>query len=291
MYNKKIFLKSFAKINLSLLIKGKRLDNYHNLDMVMQSINLYDEVSISLNDESKINIFCDKNDIPLDENNLVYKASKAFFDFLHLKNIGVNINLKKNIPHGAGLAGGSSNASAILYGLNYLINSKLSIPDILNISKTIGSDVSFCSIGGLCRVQGKGEIITSLKTDCKLFFIIVKPNINIYTKNAFKQFSLTQKYSSNNNDDLVNFIISNDFVNIEKNLINDFEKITSETILKVKEDLINCGATNSLMTGTGSSVFSVFNDYYKSLDCYKSIKKIYKQSFLVEPVNYGVKLM
>lgn len=291
MYNKKIFLKSFAKINLALLIKGKRLDNYHELDMVMQSVNLYDEISICLNHEGKINIFCDKNDIPLDENNLVYKASKAFFNFLNLKNIGVNISLKKNIPHGAGLAGGSSNASSILYGLNYLTNSNLHLSDILTISKNIGSDVSFCSVGGLCRVQGKGEIITSLKTDLKMFFVIVKPVITIYTKKSFHQFSLTQNYSETNNDDLVNFIISNDFFNMEKYLINDFEKITHESILKIKQDLLIFGATNSLMTGTGSAVFSVFIDYNEAFNCYNNIKKIYEESYLVESINYGVKLI
>jgi 4-diphosphocytidyl-2-C-methyl-D-erythritol kinase len=256
----KIILKAPAKINLFLEIKNKREDGYHKLETIMQTVSLYDELSFEFTDK---NIFleCDNKILPEDSTNIVYKAAMAFHDYFKI-NKGVKIYLKKIIPMGAGLGGGSSDAAATLAALAKLYNVKANKKELEQIAHKLGADVPFFLTGGTALCEGIGDIITPLKTIKNLNVILVNPGFGTTTAGIYKKvkFPLTKraeitkiKTQIGNGSFNTNEAFSCCFNRLEDFVLTDYPEIT-----KIKDVLRTTGCV-SLMSGSGSTVFGLFD--------------------------------
>jgi 4-diphosphocytidyl-2-C-methyl-D-erythritol kinase len=263
-------LKAFAKINLSLRVFEKRPDGFHNLESIMQSVSLYDIITIS-KIPMGIEVTCDDPKVPTGKDNIVYKAVELFFKTGNRQqatgNEGIKINIEKRIPMAAGLAGGSSDAAAVLFCLNGGVDE-----DLLKLGAQVGSDVPFCLTGGTCLVKGRGEIVEKLDPWIKNFIILVTPDICVSTKWAYDEFD--------------NFHIS-----APEGIENDLEPVVVSKygiITEIKEKLLKLGCDNVQMSGSGPTVFGMVKDKSKAEDILREMKKNYSRSFVVEAVNDGV---
>ncbi|MDR1103749.1 MAG: 4-(cytidine 5'-diphospho)-2-C-methyl-D-erythritol kinase [Endomicrobium sp.] len=255
----KITLKAPAKINLFLEIKNKREDGYHQLESIMQTVSLYDELSFELTDK---NIFleCDTKTLQTDSTNIVYKAARAFHDYFKIDK-GVKICLKKIIPMGAGLGGGSSDAAATLAALAKLYNVKTNKKELGQIAAKLGADVSFFLTGGTALCEGIGDIITPLKAIKNLNVILVNPGFGVNTADVYKKvkFPLTKKAEITKikaQIDNGSFNTSNAF-SCCFNRLEDFVLTDYPEIVKIKDILRTTGCI-SLMSGSGATVFGLF---------------------------------
>lgn len=246
-----------AKINLSLDILRKRDDGYHELKMIMQTVSLYDEINIEKNNE--ITLDCNKKNIPLDNKNLAWKAASLFFKYTNIKG-GCNIYIKKNIPDGAGLGGGSSDAATVLLALNDIYKTGLTEQELINIAVKIGADVPFFIIKGTCLAEGIGEKLTKIKNNTNPFIVIYKPEFSISTKWAYENVNLN--FKPKYNVDIIvenlknkNYKFDDIFNYLEYISISRFKEIEN-----IKNQMKNCGATGTLMSGSGSSVFGIFDN-------------------------------
>lgn len=252
-------LKANAKINLFLDVLNKRKDGYHNIKTIFQEISLSDELLIRETGETRgtggIKIFCDNPQIPTDKRNLVYKASDLIKKQFGIKN-GIEIKIKKNIPVGAGLGGGSSDAAAVLRGLNKLWNLKLTKNQLVKIGKQIGADVPFFLYGGRCLGKCLGDKLTPLKIGKTRWYVIVKPPFEISTKFAYSH--LTELKKTGKIKLLCNFTLNpeQEFQGL-KNRLEDVVIPLYPEIKKIKEKILDYGAEFSLMSGSGSCVFGI----------------------------------
>ncbi len=281
-----------AKINLGLEILGKRSDGYHEVDMIMQSIDLFDEIDMEISKDKSVNILCDKEIDCKPEHNIVYKAANMFFEYTGIKNPGIRVSIKKNIPLSAGLAGGSSDGAAALMALNFIFKTDLNNSELLNLGAKAGADVPFCILGGTAHAKGSGAVLKPLDNLKDCFIVVVKPPISVSTKKAYEISDNIKSKTVHNFDLLVKSIRNNDFNLICKNLFNRFEEvICEETVFSVKKDLYDLGAGGALMSGSGPSVFGIFQNEHKALNCLNRIKKIYPQSFCCKPTNRGAHII
>jgi 4-diphosphocytidyl-2-C-methyl-D-erythritol kinase len=252
-------LPSFAKINWTLRILGKRPDGYHEVVTVLQSISLSDELTFEVRDEPAISLTCDDPEIPVDDSNLIVKAAKALQG-----DQGVDIHLAKKIPAKGGLGGASSNAAVTLLALNYLWRRQLRNTDLLRIAAGIGADVPFFLIGGTAEGRGIGTEITDVADVPECYLIVATPNATVSTVDAYaalKRGSLTTSDSAS--------ILSSSFAgpvsgdSAQWSLHNDFEVVIFEIepeIERAKVALLDAGARGALLAGSGSSVFGIFDD-------------------------------
>ncbi|WP_294911766.1 4-(cytidine 5'-diphospho)-2-C-methyl-D-erythritol kinase, partial [uncultured Eubacterium sp.] len=181
-------VKAYAKINLLLDIVATRKDGYHDLFMIMQSVGIYDTVTVSKQKGRKITLSCNLDSIPVDEKNIAYKAAVAFFDAYKIKNTGIHIDIVKRIPHAAGLAGGSADGAAVIKALNEIYKTNLSDKELCKIGVKVGADVPFCITGGTLLSQGIGEVLTPVKPLRRCFIVLAKPDFGVNTGYAYKQF-------------------------------------------------------------------------------------------------------
>jgi len=291
-----IKLKAFAKINFILQILGKRADGYHEIDSLMQSVSLYDEILVDKK-KSGIELFLNDPNIPNDKRNTAYKAAELFFYKTKLEP-SVKIDIRKNIPTEAGLGGASSDAAAVLIGLNRLFDANLSEKELLELGAQIGSDVSFCLTGGFCRCRGRGELVEKIDNSGTKFcadetesydgetkyYVLVKPKLSILTKSVYDSFEKSFIEKENYID---GFLQHGELV-----LKNDLEKVVlpkHHEIGEIKNRLLSLGCLQSLMSGSGSSVFGLVCDKKKAYEICEEIKKKYSQSFVVEGMNVGIK--
>ena len=294
---KKIIIKAPAKINLHLEIIGKRNDGYHELAMHMQSINLSDYLEIEIADK-EVCLSTDSIDLEINSDNLIIKAANLLKKFINKKDLGAKINLKKNIPIGAGMAGGSTDAAATLIGLNKLWNLNLNYSDIYKISCELGSDVPFCLKGGSKFCFGRGEILENAKFKGKLGLILLKdPNSLVSTAETYKKYSSSSNQSNmndlntkRNNLRTNSFFNSDDFI---KNVVirNDLQQIVEEENQSVKDALSILNSIDDTlavsMTGSGSTCFAIFNNIETAKNSYKkNICKLENTNFNVWITNF-----
>lgn len=279
-----MLIPAYAKINLYLKVTGKQDNGYHNLKMLMQSISLHDDIYIQKNNSGKIRVdIINENNLSenerislADKDNLVYKAAELLLN-QYKSNVGVDIVLNKRIPMQAGLGGGSSDAASVLLGLNWYLDLKLSINELSLLGLKLGADIPFCLRGGLALVEGIGEQVTPLPKIKMKYVLIVKPHIGISTKEAFAHYDrcLDEKSKNDAFENLIKALEKEELRYILPNMFNDLETAVfnmAPEIAKIKMELEKL-AGGALMTGSGSAVFTLFDDYYKALECFERIKK------------------
>lgn len=278
-----LVIKANAKINLSLDVIGKRPDGYHELEMVMCEIPLFDVVKVQKSD--KIDIKCNLSYIPTDKRNIAYKAAEAFFQYTGI-NGGANINIEKNIPVSAGLAGGSTDGAAVLKALNSLYEASLTQEELEKIGDSVGKDIPFCIRGGVCLAKGTGEKLTSLLELSDCFIVLVKPEkINVSTKDIFTRYDSEKSELHPYTKGIVDAILKDDIKNMSRMMYNVLENITSgmhPVIDDIKNKLISDGAEGAVMSGSGPSVFAVFLDKEKAEKSYQDFIKTYPQTYFLD---------
>lgn len=277
-----VTLKAYAKINLSLDITGKRDDGYHELESVMQSVSLCDDVTVYLMNQPTITVFCSDRSIPVDERNTAYKAAKLMLD-LRGDNDGCAIVINKRIPSQAGLGGGSADAAAVIKALNKALSLGLDDGELAKIGAGVGADVPFCIYNHTCLCRGIGEDIEILPELKKYDIVIIKPDFGISTPEAYKNFDTKQIESARASEKLVNAIKNGD--DICKLIANDLEAAAdNEEIEAIKTKLVENGALCAQMTGSGSAVFGLFDVKENALTAYHSLSSEYESVFICETV-------
>lgn len=274
-------IKAYAKINLSLDVVGVREDGYHLLEMVMQTIDLYDTVHLNIKNNG-IKINSNNLNIPLDNRNLAYKAAKIFKDTFNIKE-GADIYIEKNIPIEAGLAGGSSDAAAVLRGLRDVFLPNLSNEELAKIGVKIGADVPYCIYGGTALCEGIGEKITKLNSFKDQYLVLVKPDFGISTKDVYNSIDKKQIINHPNTKEIVRAVNENNLKMLCDNMINVLEIVTLDEIddLKsIKEALLKYGAMGVQMTGSGPTIFGFFSCKDAAKECYEKIKTRYNEVYI-----------
>lgn len=281
-----------AKINLSLDILGKRYDGYHFVRTIMQTVSLFDEITVTPNEVNEIRIFCDTPGIPLDCTNLVYKAAIAFFEHVNIQPSGIDITINKNIPAMAGLAGGSSNAAGMIVALNELMETELSISELCDIGEKIGADVPFCISGGTAVAEGVGDILNQLPNIPDCHILIVKPDINISTPEAYSKFDALEYTKSSEYEDLVAAIAMQDLEKMSGLLFNALEYAADNSeIFKIKEEMLDMGALGALMSGSGSAVYGIFEKRKLAARCAEAMEEKYNFVEICAPHNTGAEII
>lgn len=285
-------VKAYAKINLMLDIISTRKDGYHDLFMIMQSINLYDIVTISETKSKKITITCNIDDIPLDEKNIAYKAADAFFKANKIKNKGINIDIVKRIPHQAGLAGGSADGAAVLVALNELLGTNLSDDELCDIGVKIGADVPFCIKGGTLLAQGIGDVLHKVKPLRKCFILIAKPDYGVNTGKAYALFDSNGKVHTPDKFGMLCAMQNRDLNEICAKMENVFEQfIEVPNKVDIKEVMRNNSALGVCMSGSGPTVFGIFDEKEKAEKAGNELAAYAKDIAVTTPVNKGCKII
>ena len=256
----RISINAMAKINLGLDVLRRRENGYHDVKMIMQTVNIYDTLDFVKLQDSKIVVKTDTMELPTDENNLIYKAAKLLFDKCGVKE-GVEITLTKRIPIAAGMAGGSTDAAAALVGINTLFDLNLSMDDLKEIGVKIGADVPYCIEGGTALSEGIGEILTKLPDAPDCFVVVAKPEISVSTKYVYENLHANELKYHPDIDGMVEAIKVGDLDGVCKRMENVLETVTEikyPVISELKQMLKEAGAENSLMSGRGPTVFAIF---------------------------------
>ena len=287
-------LRAYAKINLGLDVLRKRNDGYHDLEMVMQSVSLYDELEINLIN-SGFEISCSNSAIPLDHNNLICKTGLAVQKYTG-NDFGFRVHLVKNIPFGAGLGGGSADAAATLIALNNLLDLSLSPDELIPIGKSIGADVPFCLLGGTRFAQGIGEILAPIDAYSSYYIVLAKPEVNISTASVFQKLSLDMDNIHPSIRLLKEDVRCSDLTIFTSHMGNYLSSVTETDypiIRNIRKHLDDCGAAISLMSGSGPTVFGIFDNKEKAQYANEGCKKLFALDCctVTAPVNMGVEII
>lgn len=274
--------RSYAKINLTLDITNKREDGYHELETIMQTVNLFDLVIVDKH-TSGIKVNTNKKFLPSNNKNIAYKAADAFFEALGKKGCGAKILIHKNIPVSAGMAGGSGNGAAVLAALNLLYQNPFCEEELLKIGATIGADVPYCMMGRTQLATGIGEILTPVKHKTKYYILIVTPSFGVSTPWAFSEFDKVEKTIFPDTQAMKKALEDEDYYGMCNRLSNTLEGVLIKKypeIGKIKEKMLCDGANGALMSGSGATVFAFFDDYKKAKAAHDSLSLRYKDVFL-----------
>ncbi len=257
---KQIELKSLAKINLGLDVLGRRENGYHDVRMIMQSIYLYDEVKIKRTKNPGIEIKTNLYFLPTGKENIAYKAAEMLIEEFHIEE-GVHITLNKHIPVAAGMAGGSSNAAAVLFGMNKMFDLKLTQTELMERGVKLGADVPYCIMRGTVLAEGIGEELTTLTPMPKCFVLIAKPPISVSTKVVYEALDSKELVEHPDIDGLIEGLEKGDLKTIASCMGNVLEDVTipmHPVIEEIKQEMKNAGALNAMMSGSGPTVFGLF---------------------------------
>lgn len=256
-------LKAYAKINLSLDITGKRDDGYHDISSVMQSVTLCDEVEVLKNESGTISISSDSAEIPNNEENIAYKAAKLMIDTFNLS-CGFDIFIKKNIPVAGGMAGGSTNAAAVIKAINEICKLGLTTDELMKIGVKVGADVPFCIYQKPALAEGIGEKITAISgLSDDLWILLVNPNEKVSTKKIYEKIDNEVLYNKADNEKLACALKNNDINTAKKYMINVMQDVSQKECGKIAEiikKIDNLGAIHSMMSGSGATCFGIFNE-------------------------------
>ena len=288
-----IRLKARAKINLGLDVVRRREDGYHEVKMVMQMLRLYDQIDIEKTQESGILVRSNLSFLPTDERNIAYKAAKVMIDQFGLEQ-GVIIRIEKHIPVAAGMAGGRTDCAAVLYGMNKLFGLRLNQKKLRELGVKLGADVPYCLMRQTALSEGIGEILTPISPlqDCPI--LIAKPSVSVSTRHVYEHLKLDEQTMHPDIDGIVTALADGDLYGVTDRMANVLETVTvpeHPVIDEIKKQMMASGAVNALMSGSGPTVFGIFDDEEKAKKACEDMKAsgLARQIYLTRPFNQKIK--
>ncbi len=282
----KITVKAAAKINLLLDLTAVLENGYHGIYTVMQSVGIFDEVTVETDDSANIELSCSDKTMPVDSKNTAWKAAEYFLDYIDNKNTGVKIHIEKKIPSQAGMAGGSADAAAVIKALNILLDAKLTESELYKIGEKVGADVPFCISGGTKLCLNKGEVMASLPDLPDCYIVVAKPNQGVSTKEAYANFDSAEWIRHPDNEGFLFAATQNDLDKMCSKAANVFEQVVEVSDrVKIKATMRNHNAKLAMMTGSGAAVFGLFEDKNEADECFNELKKKYEAVFITTPVK------
>lgn len=284
-----ISLKCPAKINLSLDVVGKREDGYHLLRMIMQTVSLFDEITVTKGQDD-IRVYCENVNVPSNESNIAYKAAKVMIDTYRLGG-GVDIVINKNIPVAAGLAGGSTDAAGVIKAMDKLYSLNLGTKEMMDIGLRLGADVPYCISGGTALAEGIGERLTPIEPIKETWCLLAKPPVGVSTVEVYKSLKLDEVSVHPDTDRLITYIKNRDINRLASNMVNVLEAVTIKkhnVISEIKNIMMEFHALGSLMSGSGPTVFGLFDDEDLAKRCYNRLRECLREVYLVKTYNEGV---
>lgn len=289
----KIELKALGKVNLGLDVLGKRENGYHDVRMVMQTVYLYDQIRMKKEKDPGISVDTNLYYLPVNENNLVYKAAKLLIDEFGIKE-GVKISLDKHIPVAAGMAGGSSDAAAVLFGMNRMFGLGLLREELMERGVAIGADVPYCIMRGTVLAEGIGEILTPQPAMPRCAVLLAKPPVAVSTKQVYEKLDLKEIIKHPDIDGILEGLKNQDLYEVASNMGNVLEEVTISdypVIEEIKGAMKAAGALNSIMSGSGPTVFGIFDSRNQARLAMQKIKQmgLTKQAYVVNVHNAGRK--
>ena len=278
---------AYAKLNLTLDVLDKRPDGYHDLKSVMQTVSIRDDIEIDIGTKEPWKLLCDKESIPTDSSNLAWKAAQAFFETLGKDPDGLTIRITKRIPTEAGLGGGSADAAAVLRALNRHYDAPFSVGALAELGALVGSDVPFCTLCGTVMVEGRGERLRKLPDMPDCCFVVCKPDFSSSTPALYKKIDETAIAKRPDHQAMENALYAGDLGAIAQNLCNVFDPIVTQEHLElnyIKSIFNSYGSVGQQMTGSGSAVFCIVENFeYAAVIC-NMLKETYPQVFICKPV-------
>lgn len=280
--------KAYAKINISLDVTGRRADGYHDMVMIMQTVSLCDELTLSIEDGEGVSARSNLRFIPGDERNLAVKAAMKYLEAVGERDKGVSIDIRKNIPVGAGMGGGSADAAAVLRGMNRAFAGRLREEELISLASDTGSDVAFCLVGGTMLATGRGEKLSPLPPVPPCYIAVCKPNFSISTPELFKKLDSVHLKGHPDTAGLISALEKGSLPELCRRMYNVFEDVGDRrmrTVSQIKGQLLDHGALGAVMTGTGSAVFGVFHDRKQAETACGEMKKEYGFCCVAEAVD------
>lgn len=271
----KIKLKALGKINLGLDVLGRRPNGYHDVRMVMQTVYLYDQILLEKKKESGISLETNLFYLPVNDNNLAYRAAKMLMDEFEIQG-GVHISLEKHIPVAAGMAGGSSNAAAVLYGMNRLYKLGLTDQELMERGVKLGADVPYCIMRGTVLAEGIGEELTPLPAMPKCHVLLAKPPISVSTQMVYEKLDAQEVTEHPDIDGIISGLEKGDLHKITSSMGNVLENVTITEypeIERIKDVMKEEGALNAMMSGSGPTVFGIYDDKSRARRAAERIRK------------------
>lgn len=284
-------LRAMAKINLGLDVLRKREDGYHEVRMIMQTIQMYDQINMEITREPGIRLETNLPFLPCNENNLVYRAAKLLLDEFEIQQ-GIHVQLQKFIPVAAGMAGGSSDAAAAMVGVNRLFHLGLSQADLMKRAVKIGADVPYCIMRGTALAEGIGENLKPLPAMPFGYILIGKPPVNVSTKFVYGGLKVDKIKRHPDIDGMIGAIFRGDLYAMAQRMGNVLEEVTIPAypvIASIKKKMMDCGAVNALMSGSGPTVFGIFDDKEKAEYASRELQKsgLARQVFMTTAFHNG----
>lgn len=278
---------AYAKLNLTLDVLGKREDGYHDLQSVMQTISIRDDVEIDIGTGKPWKLLCSAEGIPTDERNLAWRAAKVYCDAMKKDPDGMEIRITKRIPSGAGMGGGSADAAAVLRALNHHYGDPLSIFALAELGAQVGSDVPFCTLCGTAMVEGRGEKLRKLPDMPDCVFVVCKPDFSVSTPELYRKIDEVAIAKRPDNRAMESALLAGDLGKVAENLCNVFDPVVTSDHLElnyIKSIFNSYGAVGFQMTGSGSAVFAILPSFeYAAVVC-NMLKDNYPQVFIAKPV-------
>ncbi|MGI5962855.1 MAG: 4-(cytidine 5'-diphospho)-2-C-methyl-D-erythritol kinase [Lawsonibacter sp.] len=281
-------IQALAKLNLTLDVLGKRPDGYHDMRMVMQSISLTDALTVEKREEPGLRVFSNLHFLPGGEKNLAGKAAMVYYQALGKPMPGLEIRLTKQIPVCAGMAGGSSDAAAVLRALNQLEGEPFSREELMALAEHIGSDVPYCVLGGTALAEGRGEVLTALPSLPKCWVVVCKPEFSVSTPELFGRLDGVRLRCRPDTDGVLQALENGDLAGVARRMYNIFEDVLPERqqiwVREIKNTLIQMGALGANMSGTGPTVFGLFDQEELARKAAEPLSQQHKETFLVHTV-------
>ncbi len=288
----KTTVNAYAKINLYLAVTGKRANGYHDIESVMQSISLADKITVELADSNcgrSITLFCSDSTLPTDGRNLAHRAAMAYLDRVGKENASVKINIEKHIPVAAGLAGGSADAAGTLKALNLLYGSPLSTSELAELGATLGADIPFIIYGGTMTARGIGDILEPCPALPNVTILVIRPKASVSTAAAYAKIDELRLFSADGHtlDAMTEALASGSVTAVTKASYNVFEEVlpNDTEVFRLKKALFDSGASLAMMSGSGPTVFGLFENTDDALAAQRTIAALGYESELCVPIN------
>lgn len=278
---------AFAKLNLTLDVLGKREDGYHDLQSVMQTISIRDDVEIDVGTGKPWKLLCTDESIPTDERNLAWKAARVYCDAMKKVPDGLEIRITKRIPSGAGMGGGSADAAAVLRALNKHYGDPLSIFALAELGAEVGSDVPFCVLCGTAMVEGRGEKLRKLPDIPDCIFVVCKPDFSVSTPELYQKIDEVEIPKHPDNRAMESALLAGDLGKVAEQVYNVFDSVVTQDHLElnyIKSIFNSYGALNMQMTGSGSAVFGIMASFEHAAVVCNMLRENYPQIYIAKPV-------